>query len=331
MPFRIKISLIALAFLLALVFVVPLVVPIPPAPNTQPLATLAAGADYLTVDGVDLHYLRYQPGDAQGPTFLLLHDYAFNAHSFDRLGPDLAQAGQAVAFDRPGFGLSQRPLPTGGKYPDGFNPYTPAAQVDLTLGVLDALGVHKAVLIGNGMGGRVALDVALAKPERVQGLILLDAPAFLQQGRQAPSWLLDSPQMQRVGPVFLRQLAEGPGQQLLLNAFADDSQVSQQIRDQHALTTSVDDWDQALWQISRAGQPPSLEGRLGLVTAPTLVVTGGGQVDAAEDALQLSQQIPGAQLVTLPECGRVPQLECPDALLGAVNDWLASTDLSANR
>ncbi len=337
MPFRIKISLIVLGLLVALVFVVPLVVPVPDAPNTRPLAELAQGADYVTVDKVNLHVERYAPqpsvpSDEGTPLFLLLHDYAFSSYTFEPLAPELTRYGAAVAFDRPGFGLTERPMPTGGTYAIGYDPYTSEAQVRLTVGLLDALQQERAILVGNGMGGRVALEVALTHPERVAGLVLLNTPAFLQEGRAAPSWFLNSPQMRKLGPVFLRQLAEGPGEQLLLNAFADKTVVTDDIRAKHALTTSVDDWDRALWQISRVGSPPSLEGRLNALRVPVLVVTGSeGTSYPLEDAEQLTSELADAQLVTLGDCGRVPQLECPGALMDVLHDWLDKTGLATKR
>ena len=337
MPFRIKVSLFVLAFLALLVFVVPLVVPVPPAPNTHPLSALAGDAEYVPVAGVGLHVERYPaagPAAAAGaaPFFLLLHDYAFSSYTFGPLGPALAAHGPALAFDRPGFGLTERPLPSGGRYETGFDPYTPEAQVRFAVGLLDEIGQDTAVLIGNGMGGRVALEVALAHPERVSGLVLLNTPAFLAEGRAAPGWFLNSPQMRKLGPVFLRQLAEDPGEQLLVNAFADPAVVTDEVRAAHAVTTSVDDWDRALWEVSRVGSPPSLEGRVGAVTVPGLVVTGEGDVSyPLEDAERLVSELPDAQLVTLAGCGRIPQLECPELLMDVVNDWLAGTGLAARR
>lgn len=358
MPFRIKVSLFVLAFLAFLFLMVPLLVPVPPAPNTQPLAVLAGDAEYVTVDGVGLHVQRFpaggsaagadQAGDtpanplaasagADGsqntqPLFLLLHDYAFSAYTFEEFAPELVAFGGAVAYDRPGFGLSERPLPTDGAYPVGFDPYTAQAQVRLAVGLLDALGARQAVLVGNGMGGRVALEVALTHPDRVAGLVLLNTPAFLEEGRAAPRWFLNSPHMRRLGPVFLRQLAEQPGEQLLLNAFADQSKVTSDIRAKHALTTSVDSWDRALWEISRVGQPASLEGRVGAVTVPTLVVTGDADANyPLEDAQRLTNELGAGQLVTLSDCGRVPQLECPALLAEVVSDWLQSAGLASRR
>ncbi|MFA5550070.1 MAG: alpha/beta hydrolase [Trueperaceae bacterium] len=336
MPFRIKVSLFVIAFLVVLVFVVPMLVPVPAAPGTQPLAALARNAEYVNVAGVDLH-VQVFPADgpeAPGaePLFVLLHDYAFSSYTFAEFGPVLTAYGTAVAFDRPGFGLSERPLPSSGRYDVGFDPYTSEAQVRLTVGLLDQLGAGEAILIGNGVGGRVALEVAMAHPERVAGLVLLSTPAFVADGREAPGWFLNSPQMRKLGPVFLRQLAEAPGEQLLLGAFHDDAVVTDELRAAHAVTTSVDDWDRALWEISRVGRAPSLEGRLDGVGVPVLVVAGEPDTSfPAEDAERLTAELRNAQLVTLSGCGRIPQLECPEVLTDVLHDWLTATGLASRR
>lgn len=329
MPFRIKVSLFILGFLLVLVLVVPLVVPIPPPQGARPLAEFAE-AEHVSVNGVALHTERYGTPSAAAPTFVLLHDYAFSSYTFEEFGPLLAEHGAALAFDRPGFGLSERPAEGDGGFEGGANPYTAEAQVALTVGLLDELGVSRAVLVGNGMGGHIALDTAIAHPERVAGLVLIDTAVDLEQGREAPRWFLDSPQMRRLGPVFLRQLAEGPGEQLLTGAFADPDLITAEIREKHARTTSVEGWDRALFQISRHYQPSSLSGRLGAVSVPALVVTGAGLPNhQPEVAERLTAELPGAELVELPGCGRVPQLECPHELMGAVEAWLEGSGLAA--
>lgn len=340
MPFRIKVSLIIVALLLFTVVVVPLIVPIPAVKGTKPLAEAAAGAELLTVNGVQLRVLDRAPaaertpaGGAAAPTadgqpaaavFVLLHDYAFNSASFEPIVDELSQYGRVVAFDRPGFGLSERPLPERGQYDAGYDPYEPSAQVDFTVGVMDALGAESAVLIGNGLGGRVAIDVALAHPELVAGLVLVDTPAFQEETKQAPGWVLNSPQMRRLGPVFLRQLGEAPGEQLLTTAFADPTKITDEGRAGYALTTSVDDWDRALWEYSRAGKPTSLEGRLGAVLAPTLVVAATGGVFPLSEGERLADELPNGALVELADCGRLPQLECPAELMAVLSDWLGS-------
>lgn len=97
--------------------------------------------------------------------------------------PPLAKYGTVVAFDRPAFGHTERPLP-GEWY--GPSPYAMEAPVQLTVGMLDELGMQQAVLVGNSAGGTIAMLTALQFPERVQALILV-SPA-IRGGGGVPSW-----------------------------------------------------------------------------------------------------------------------------------------------
>ena len=160
MPFRIKVSLIIVALLLALVFVVPLVVPIPAPQGARPLAEVAQGAELVEVSGIGLHVARYpHEGAAPAPTFVLLHDYAFWSYAFEPIAPALAAHGAVVAFDRPGFGLSERPLPEGDRYAVGLDPYTPEAQVALThLAVIRRLAADRTSTYTTAASVYEALD-----------------------------------------------------------------------------------------------------------------------------------------------------------------------------
>ncbi|HZJ10960.1 MAG TPA: alpha/beta fold hydrolase, partial [Trueperaceae bacterium] len=114
MPFRLKISLAILALLVVVIFVVPLFIA-PGAPaGVKPLAAVAgSAAQYVEIDGVSLHVVRQQPAadpSAEAPLFLLLHGFPFSTATFDDLAPLLADHGEVVAVDLPGFGLSERPL-----------------------------------------------------------------------------------------------------------------------------------------------------------------------------------------------------------------------------
>src|SRR5690606_29122846 len=109
---------------------------------------------------------------ADGTTALLLHGFPSSTYTFHDLAPALAERGfNTIAVDLPGFGLSERP-----QAPDfngGFDPYTPEAQVRLVAALLEALDVESAVVIGNASGARLALDLALADPELIEGLVLI--------------------------------------------------------------------------------------------------------------------------------------------------------------
>ncbi len=323
MPFRIRVSLVILAVLVAAVVVLPLVLPIAPPPGVRPLADVAGpDARYVTVAGVDVHVRRWD-GEGDGPAFLLLHGFPYSTHTFDDLAPLLAQSGDVVAIDLPGFGLTERPDPDD---PDlGLDPYAAASQPRLVAGVIAALGLQRPVLVGHGYGARVALDTALASPALVGGLVTIGASPYVVQRRSFVSRLLMSaPQLKRLGPLLLRQLAEEPGLRILRAGWHDPTRITQERIDLFREPFGVEGWDVALWRLSQAEPPPSLEGRLGAVAAPALVVAGAEDgVVPVEQSERLASDLPDAELVLVPDCGHAVQEECPGDLAAAIADWLA--------
>ena len=186
----VRVALSILAVLALVLFILPLIVPVPPLTGTLPPQQLAdPDSLFVQVDGLMVHYKMQGQGQ---PVFVLLHGFGSSTFSWrDVMGP-MAQYGTVIAFDRPAFGLTERPLP--GEWV-GENPYTSDAQVDLTLHLMDRLGVDKAILVGNSAGGTIAVSTALRQPERVEGLILV-SPAIYDTGG-GPSWIKFAGQVRR--------------------------------------------------------------------------------------------------------------------------------------
>lgn len=325
MPFRIKVSLVILVALGLALTVGPLVYPIAPLDTVPVEGLFDPDSRLATVQGVRLHYKTAGETTPDGPAFVLLHGFGASVYSWHELMAPLGEIGFAVAFDRPAFGLSERPTAW-----RGVNPYGPEAQVDLTIGLMDTLGLDRAVLIGNSSGGAVAAQVALEHPERVAGLVLIGAAVYRSGG--APAWtrpLLYTPQLDRLGPVFMRGLAGEPGENFLASAWSDPSRLDQATRDAYREPLRVDGWDRALWELSRASREPGLEGKLTSIAVPGLVVTGADdRIVPPELSERLATDLPDAELVVLPGCGHVPQEECPDALQEVLRRWLTERGLA---
>ena len=118
--------------------------------------------DFIAVDNVRLHYVDI--GD--GPVVVLLHGNGVSLQDFKASGVlDLAaKSHRVIAFDRPGFGYSDRPR---------SRVWTPLEQGGLIIQALQQLGVQRAVVVGHSWGTLVALAMALEEPALVQGLVLL--------------------------------------------------------------------------------------------------------------------------------------------------------------
>lgn len=130
---------------------------------------------FIEVDGVRLHYLER----GTGPVLVLLHGNGLYSEDFESSGliDKLSERYRVIAFDRPGFGYSERPRTT---------LWTPDAQARLLHQALQEIGVDSAIVLGHSWGTMVALAMGLQAPDAVRGLVLMS-------GYYYPSLRLDVP------------------------------------------------------------------------------------------------------------------------------------------
>jgi len=309
-----------LAALVLLAIVLPLVVPLPPLEGTRPPGELAdEDSRFIELRGVRVHYKIAGSGE---PAMVLMHGFLSSTYTWrDVLGP-LSETGLVLAFDRPAFGLTERPMPeTWG----GENPYTADFAVALTMDLIEAHSIERAILIGNSAGGALAAQLAIEHPAHVRALILVDAAIYAQ--RSSWAWLgplLTTPQMRRIGPVLLRNVRSW-GAEFGRSAWHDPARITPEIWSGYTLPLQADNWDRALYEFTLAGRPLDLAARLGEIDLPVLVVSGDDdQIVPLADSIRLAREIPGAELAVLPDCGHIPQEECPSAFLEAVLRFVAA-------
>jgi pimeloyl-ACP methyl ester carboxylesterase len=314
------IALLVLGILAVLLLVGPFLVPVPPLQGTVPARELAdPDSQFIELHGIDVHYKVTGQGE---PLIILLHGFAASVFSWREVLDPLGELGTVVAFDRPSSGLTERPLrPDWGTE----NPYGTDFQVALVIDLIDAMGTDEAILVGNSAGGTIAALTALQHPERVRALVLVDAAIYVGGG--APAFvrpLLSTPQLRHLGPLIARRIRDW-GPRLLESAWHDPSLLTEQIRKEYEKPLQVDNWDQALWELTAASRRPDLESRLDELALPALVVTGDDdRIVPTEQSIRLGSELPDAQLVVFPSCGHVPQEECPTAFLNAVEPFISA-------
>jgi len=314
-----KITLGVIAILLMLILAGPFLVPVKPLQNTLPPESLAdPDSQFIEINGLSVHYKRMGTGE---PALILLHGFGASTFSWREVMAPLAKVGQVIAYDRPGFGLTERPLDW-----EGVNPYSEEGNLNLLLGLLDAFDLDQVILVGNSAGGTLATVFTLAYPERVQALIEVDAAVYQTMPDSALlTWLLNTPQMDHLGPLIARSLGGTRGTAFLESAWYDPSQITvdSDIMAGYRKPLQVDNWDKALWEHTKATRPPGLSDRLGQIAAPTLVISGAAdEIVPVENSLRLAEDIPGAALVIIEQCGHLPQEECPGEFLNAVVNFL---------
>jgi len=126
-----KITGITLGVILILVLVGPFLIPVPPLENTVPAETLVdEDSKFIEVNGINVHYKTYGQGE---PVFILMHGFGASLFSWHQVTAPLAQYGTVIAYDRPAFGLTERPMEW-----DGENPYSQESQIELVIGLMEA-------------------------------------------------------------------------------------------------------------------------------------------------------------------------------------------------
>ena len=308
----------AFVFVLVLLVVLfgPLVIPFPPMLDTATTAELAdPDSQFIEVNGLQVHYKIAGSGE---PVMVLLHGFGASTYTWHKVMAPLAQKGTVIAFDRPAFGLTERPMP--GSWTDE-NPYSADFAEKLTIGFMDQMGVEKAVLIGHSAGAGIAMQTLLDYPERVAGLVMVDPALTGRPGM--PEWLENTPQMRRLGPFLARSLAGNEGDAFLEASWHDFSKFSEADREAYRKPLRVADWDVALWEFTKANKTQDLTARFDQVQLPVLVISGDDdRIVPMTESERIATALPDAQLEIISSCGHLPQEECPEGFLGVINEYL---------
>jgi pimeloyl-ACP methyl ester carboxylesterase len=298
----------------------PFLVPVPPLYGTHLAQALAdADSQFIDLDGLSVHIKTWGQGE---PVFVLMHGFSASLYSWWSVMEPFSRLGRVIAYDRPGFGLTERPLAW-----EGQNPYSPEAQLALLIVLLDHYSLSQAILVSNSAGGTLAMQVALVHPERMKALVLVD-PAVYRGGSIPASVLplLCTPQMRHLGPLIARQL-QSRGPQLIKLAWHNPRLLTSETLALYKKPFQVNNWDRALWEFTAATHPLDLSQRLSEITQPVLVVTGDDdRIIPTHQSIRLASELPNARLAIIENAGRVPHEESPAAFIDAVRNFLNIVD-----
>ena len=270
-------------------------------------------------DGVEIHYVtRSEGAPRDAPVFVLLHGFTFDVSTWDQVLDRFGAEGRVYAYDQIPYGRSAKLARADWQ---AANPYSKEAAIAQLFSFMDAVGIERATLVGNSSGGTLAAEAALARPERVDRLILV-APWVYARRPTIPAWLAETPQMRRLSLLIARKLGEGV---LLDYSYADPQRVDAARRSRATAHAQVQGWDIAWGELLNRSlsSPVELSGRLAELTQPVLLLTGDqDRLVPVADTRRVAQGLPNGRLEVLPGCGHVPQEECPDAFWRAVSNWL---------
>ena len=297
---------------LFLILILSYIVPIPSTgQNVEEIAF--PESKFIEVCGLKVHYIETR-GDKN---VVLLHGFGASTFSWRYvLKSDLNV--RMVAFDRPGFGLTER------KDPEELpcNPYSPEGAAELTLELMDKLGIEEAVLVGHSAGAGVALLVSIKAPERVEKLVLV-APAWeaREQGT-LQRFLFLLPWTEKYFPLVFR-FSVGRLEDVLENAWYNQSKLTPEVWEGYKWPLKAKDWDRGLFWVTKYGEYPDITEELKTLDTPTLIVhCREDRIVPLESGERLHELLPNSKLVIMEGCGHLPHEEKPEEFLEILEEFL---------
>jgi 3-oxoadipate enol-lactonase len=243
----------------------------------------------------------------QAPALWLFHSLLSDRASFDAITPTLSRSFRVIVPELPGFG--------GSKAVDGGL----AAVADrMAEAVRDVAAGDQTIVLGNGYGGFVALQMAIRHPAIASRLILADCgAAFSQAGRDAFRNMAAASRakgLSAITDVAMRRL------------FAPEFQAQHPdlMRDRREAFSKTD--PEVLQAACAQLAELDLRGELARVTVPVLVLVGEhDEATLPPMSHELAAGLPNARLKVLAGCAHVPQLQAPEMFLDAIGDFLPAT------
>ncbi len=272
-----------------------------------------APSQFVALDGLLVHLRDEGPRDDPLP-IVLLHGTSDSLHTWDGWVAVLKTRRRVIRFDLPGFGL------TG---PGRDHDYTITAYVRFVGAMLDQLAVPRFVLGGNSLGGQIAWEAAVAMPQRVQQLVLVDAGGYALPADEVPlAMRVARIQGLRRGLEYV--LPRGLVLAGVRNVYGNPAKVTPELVDRY--------YDMAL----RAGNRRALGYRMDLgftdgsariktLTLPTLIMWGGrDRLIPPQSGRQFARDIVHSRLVVFDDLGHLPHQEDPQQTVGELLRFLGA-------
>ena len=272
-----------------------------------------AGGRFVDVMGVRMHYLER----GTGPVVVLVHGNAMSSEDFLASGiiDRLATRYRVIAFDRPGFGYTQRPR--------GID-WTPIRQAELVHDALVALDISGAIVVGHSLGSLVVAALALAYPHDARALVLLSGYYYASMPFAMPPLAIAATALVRdlarftAEPVFARLMSPAATKLLFSPAAVPESFAAYPLamsrRPSQIRATSED----AYFMETAVRE---LEGRYVEIGVPVEILAGDGDriVDTTAQSRRLAHDLPQATFALVATAGHMIQFIAPERVVAAID------------
>jgi pimeloyl-ACP methyl ester carboxylesterase len=265
--------------------------------------------------GISIHY----EDQGQGQPLILVHGYGASTYSWRHVSPYFSKSYRVIAIDLKGFGLSDKPM-------DGD--YSVLEQSRIISEFIRFHRLENVVLAGNSLGGAVSLLTYLMQSDqsahRISKLILIDTASYPQD---LPFFIsiLRVPIINELS-LYLTS-SNFKSRMILRKAFFDHSKIMEEMVTTYGANLSLPGASQALIKTAKQMLPSNLEKlseRYKSIAVPVLLIWGEkDEIVPLEVGRKLAGNIPNSKLVVIPDCGHVPQEECPGRAIEAMESFLS--------
>lgn len=273
--------------------------------GSRPLSELTTNytndaSRFQAVDDLVIHYRD----EGQGPVLVLLHGVASSLHTWDGWTEELKDRYRIIRIDLPAHGLTG-PDPKLERYQIGY-------MVDKLDKFLNKIGVRKAALAGNSLGGYIAWNYALHRPDRIEKLILIDAAGYPQD----MPFIMNFAALPVIGEMSTLMMPRFIVSSNIHDAYGDEDKVSDQlVKRYHDLTLRPGN-RKGLVNVFRTmkeqSHNPQLGDRVRDIRTPTLLLWGEEDQWVPLTVMErFRQDLPNVQVITYEGVGHMPMEELP--------------------
>ena len=253
----------------------------------------------------------------EGKPLLLIHGYGAGIWVWEKQIEALASFYRVYALDLIGHGFSDRPK----------IPYTPETYIYCLRDFIDGVGIEKATLIGNSMGGGIAWATAILSPERVDRLILIDCvpPDVLHQVKNESFRMLAAIKGIPALPyLVIAARNKNSIRQILLECISDIKLITPEVLNRQHQLSKIKGTTWVLYStFKHAKEALRLKDQLSLIHQPTLFIWGERDlIFPPQLGENLHRAIAGSKFQRIEKSGHIPMWETPDEVNQAILDFL---------
>jgi pimeloyl-ACP methyl ester carboxylesterase len=281
---------------------------VPPVPGKD----LVDYGTFNEIDGMQIHLEH----EGSGVPIILIHGYTSTLYTWRFNIHELAANGFSVwSLDLPGFGYSDKPKDFG---------YTLADYADFMADFMDAEGIKKAVLVGNSMGGNIAIETYLKHPDRVEKLVLVDSGGYPEE--EGGFFLFNLMQYPVAGDILMsfnyRWVVK---QSILSGIYYDNNFVTDDVIDSYYNVYKTENGKKGPLWVGRAIDWSHDLGadKIKTIAVPTLVIWGKEDtLIPVTDADLFGRDIKDSRVIVLGEAGHLPHEEKAEIVNGLISDFI---------